>query len=63
MMQVVKQTHEECMKMYMRCTKKELAEMLANRNMLDDAQRFSFQENQGTHYWRWGYSPLNGGPG
>ena len=32
MMQVVEQTHEERVKMYMRCKKKELAEMLANCN-------------------------------
>ena len=40
MFQIVEQTHEERVKMYMRCTKKELAEMLANRSALDDAQRF-----------------------
>ena len=32
MMQVVEQTHEERVKMYLRSTKKQLAEMLATRD-------------------------------
>ncbi len=30
MIQIIEQSHEERVKMYMRCPKKELAEMLAN---------------------------------
>ena len=40
MMYIMKQTHGECVAMYMRCKKRELAEMLANRSALDDAQRW-----------------------
>ncbi len=40
MFQVVEQTHEECVKMYMRCTKRKLAEMLANRDVLEGAYKF-----------------------
>ena len=32
MMQVIEQTHEETVAMYMKCSKKELAEMLATCN-------------------------------
>ena len=34
--QVVKQTHEEKVAMYMKCKKKELAEMLATRDDYDE---------------------------
>ena len=36
MLQVVKQTREEKIAMYRRMKKKDLAEMLANRDMLDE---------------------------
>ena len=40
MIQIIEQTHDERMKMYMRCTKRELAGMLANRDeMLPLAMR------------------------
>lgn len=35
MMQVVEQTHEEKVQMYMKCTKRALAEFLATRDDLD----------------------------
>ena len=38
MMQVIEQTHDEKMKMYMKCTKKNLAEMLIECNRILDAQ-------------------------
>jgi hypothetical protein len=34
--QIVKQTHEEKVAMYMKCKKKELAEMLATRDDYDE---------------------------
>ena len=34
MLQIVEQTHEERVKMYLRSTKKQLAEMLATRDVL-----------------------------
>jgi len=38
MMRIIKQSREEMLAMYMKCTKKELAEMLANRDSyLDEA--------------------------
>ena len=40
MFHIEKQTHEQRVAMYMRCRKAELAEMLANRAALDDAQRW-----------------------
>ena len=36
MVQVVKQTHEEKVAMYMKCKKKQLAEMLATRDDYDE---------------------------
>ena len=36
MCQVVPQTREEKVAMYMKCKKKELAEMMANRNIWED---------------------------
>lgn len=38
MMQVIEQTHEQKMKMYMKCTKQKLAEMLIECNRILDAQ-------------------------
>ena len=38
MMQVIEQTHEEKMKMYMKCTKKKLSEMLIECNRILDGQ-------------------------
>ena len=40
MMQIIEQTHDERVAMYMKsCTKKELAEMLANCNEILDANK------------------------
>lgn len=36
MIQTVPQTFEEKVKMYMKCSKLQLAEMLSNRDILDD---------------------------
>ena len=36
---IVPQTREEKLSMYMKCTKRELAEMLVNRDMLDQELR------------------------
>ena len=36
MVQVVKQTHEEKVAMYMKCKKRQLAEMLATRDDYDE---------------------------
>ena len=38
MIQVIEQTHDEKMKMYMKCTKKKLAEMLIECNRILNAQ-------------------------
>lgn len=38
MMQVIEQTHKQKMKMYMKCTKKKLAEMLIECNRILEAQ-------------------------
>lgn len=38
MMQVIEQTHDEKMAMYMKCTKKELASMLIECNRILEAQ-------------------------
>lgn len=40
MLQLIEQTDEEKLKMYMKCTKKELAEMLIQCNKIIDAQKF-----------------------
>ena len=44
MVQVVKQTHEEKVAMYMKCKKKQLAEMIATR---DDYEEIN---NSGIYY-------------
>lgn len=38
MMQVIEQTHDEKMKMYMKCSKKKIIEMLIECNRILDAQ-------------------------
>lgn len=38
MMQVIKQTRKQKIKMYMKCTKKQLAEMLIEINRISDAE-------------------------
>lgn len=38
MMQIIEQTHKQKMKMYMKCTKKKLAEMLIECNRILDGQ-------------------------
>ena len=43
MVQIIKQTHEEKVAMYMKCEKKELAEMLATRD--DFEEMISSTEN------------------
>lgn len=45
MVQVVPQTREEKIAMYMKCSKKELAEMLTNRDILEDTMK-AFADNQ-----------------
>ena len=42
-MQIVEQSHEEKMVMYMKCTKKKLAEMLINCNDLLDNKLLNIQ--------------------
>jgi len=49
-MQVVKQTHDEIVDMYMKCTKKQLAEMLIECNRLLDINVNRVSKNEECYY-------------